>query len=168
MTKKTSLNWRLKELPDAVDVAELVDKKVITPEEARQLLFNENGEDTNKVKALEEEVKFLRELCDTLASKSNGWTTVIREYHDYKPTYPYWYKSYGTLMSTLGANTVNADLNYVDTGVTVSGAVGRSNMAVNAVDNMSLSTANGGASSGGSAGVITSTSKIKGLSSLNK
>lgn len=92
--KKMNLNWRLKDLPDAVDVAELVDKKVITPEEARQLLFNEGKDEGKKIKELEEEVKFLRELCDKLAAKSNGWTTVIKEIQKYTPHYPVWYTSY--------------------------------------------------------------------------
>ena len=168
MTKKTSLNWRLKELPDAVDVAELVDKKVITPEEARQLLFNENGEDTNKVKALEEEVKFLRNLCDSLAAKSNGWNTIVHEYRDYRPTYPYWYKSYGTLVNgisgSINAGAVNADLKYADGSTTLSSASGRSNMAINTADVMSLSSRVDNAVTA----ISTSTPKIKGLSSLNK
>lgn len=109
MTKKTNLNWRLKDLPDAVDVAELVDKKIITPEEARELLFNEGKDDSKKVKELEEEVKFLRDLCDKLAAKSNGWPTIIREYHDYRPRYPAWYANYQTVMtSTPNQYTINA------------------------------------------------------------
>lgn len=101
MTKK-QLNWRLKDLPDAVDVAELVDKKVITPEEARQLLFNEGKDEGKKFNELEEEVRFLRELCDKLAAKtSGGWTTVVHEYRDYSPKYPTWYRSYGTVINAI-------------------------------------------------------------------
>lgn len=104
MTNK--LNWRLKDLPDAAGVAELVDTKVITPEEARELLFSDKPDETRKVKELEEEVKFLRELCDKLAAKSNGWTTIVREYHDYRPRYPQWYASYGNLVSAVSQNNM--------------------------------------------------------------
>jgi hypothetical protein len=105
MTKK-QLNWRLKDLPDAVDVAELVDKKVITPEEARQLLFNEGKDNTKRVNELEEEVKFLRELCDKLAAKSNGWTTIVREYERYRPVYPTWYAGYSGVVSTVNTGAL--------------------------------------------------------------
>lgn len=111
MTKK-KLTWRLSDLPDAQDVAELVAQKIITPGEGREILFNEGSEDKSKIKALEEEVKFLRELCDTLAAKSNGWPTIIREYRDYRPHYPMWYDSYGSAIGKINtftsSNTVNA------------------------------------------------------------
>ena len=85
--KKTNLNWRLKELPDAVDVAELVDKKVITPEEARELLFNDSKEvdKDEKVKALKEQIEFLEKIVDAL---SHNRTQTIT----YNPVYPtrYW------------------------------------------------------------------------------
>lgn len=103
---KKTLNWRLKDLPDAVDIAELVDKKVITPEEARQLLFNEGKDEGNKVKELEEEVRFLRELCDKLAAKtSGGWPTIVHEYRDYRPKFPTWYSAYGGVINTVGTTS---------------------------------------------------------------
>lgn len=106
MTKK-NLKWRLSELPTGSEVAELVAEGVITKDEARDILFNEEKSASNKVKELEEEVKFLRELCDKLAAKSNGWTTIIREYRDYTPRYPMWYQSYGTAINA-GATTFTA------------------------------------------------------------
>lgn len=66
MTKK-DLVWRLKELPDAVDVAELVDKKVITPEEARDLLFNKADSDSEKIKDLKKQIEFLEDLVKELS-----------------------------------------------------------------------------------------------------
>jgi hypothetical protein len=86
--KKTNLNWRLKELPDAVDVAELVDKKIITPDEGRQLLFNEGKQDDpRKVKQLEEQVEFLKGVVDALTNKTGG-TIYCPAY--YKTT-PWWH-----------------------------------------------------------------------------
>lgn len=94
------LKWRLSELPTGDEVASLVEQKVITTKEARQILFNEGKDDSKKVKELSEEVKFLRELCDKLAAKSNGWTTIIREYQQYKPIYPTWYTGYSGVINT--------------------------------------------------------------------
>lgn len=118
MKTKNTLKWRLSDLPTGDEVASLVEQKVITTEEAREILFNEEKEDSNKVAALKEEVKFLRELCDKLAVKSNGWTTIVREYERYKPNYPYWYNTYATALgsgttitgavSTTGSNLINA------------------------------------------------------------
>lgn len=94
MTKK-ELRWRLKELPTAEGVAKLVEQGVISKEEGRQLLLSEvKYDESKKIQALEEEVKFLRKLVDTLASKTNGYTTIYHEYHDWKPRYPWWYKQY--------------------------------------------------------------------------
>lgn len=116
---KKTLNWRLKDLPDAVDVAELVDKKVITPEEARQLLFNEGKDEGKKVKELEEEVRFLRDLCDKLAAKSGGWTTVVHEYRNYKPLYPTWYGAYGGVINAVGDTTTSTGIDLRSSTYTV-------------------------------------------------
>lgn len=106
--KKKDLKWRLTELPTGDEVASLVEQEVITKEEARELLFNEGEDKSKKVKELEEEVKFLRELCDKLAAKSNGWTTIVREYHDYRPKYPVWYSSYGGVINAVSTTTTGA------------------------------------------------------------
>lgn len=108
MTKK-ELKWRLKELPTGDEVAELVAQGVITKEEARKLLFNEDKEDSDKLKARHEEIKFLRELVDKLASKHNGWTTIYHEYYRIKPHYPVWYSNYGPLMQTYSSNAIGAN-----------------------------------------------------------
>lgn len=127
MTKTTKLNWRLKELPDAVDVAELVDKKVITPEEARELLFNDSKDDSTKIKELEEEIKFLRELCDKLAAKSNGWTTIVKEYHDYRPHYPQWYATYASTVNTMKPMMLNQRFTGAAVGTATVGTVTTTN-----------------------------------------
>lgn len=93
---KKDLRWRLKDLPDASSIADLVSEKVITKEEARKLLFNE--EKSNKVKELEEEVKFLRELVDKLTDQKS-WKVIEKVYRDYTPLWPYWYKRYEPIFS---------------------------------------------------------------------
>jgi hypothetical protein len=65
-----TLKWRLSELPTAGDVAELVDSGVITPEEAREILFTEASSSDEKVKALEEQLAFMQDLVKQLAGRN--------------------------------------------------------------------------------------------------
>lgn len=93
MTKKNDLKWRLKDLPDAVDVAELVDKKVITPEEARDLLFSDGKNNTKEeLEALKEQIKFQQDTINKLIDKLNSTSTHWNYIQTYEPKYPtrYW------------------------------------------------------------------------------
>ena len=127
--KKNQLKWRLRDLPDATEIADLVKTSVISKEEARELLFSEENKD-EKIKALEEEIKFLRGLVDTLASKHNGWGTIVHEYRDYTPRYSkYWYDSYGTVMSTLSTVGDNSSIT-LDAGSTTLTTTGSTSNAV--------------------------------------
>ena len=105
MTKK--LNWRLSKLPDSHEVIALIANKIITQEEAREILFSlETTEDRDK-KSLESEIKFLRELVDKLSSKINhGYTTVIETIREVeKPWRKYpWYEPYVWWSTTSGIN----------------------------------------------------------------
>lgn len=148
MTKK-NLTWRLKDLPDAIDVAELVDKKIITPEEARDLLFNEGKNEGKKIKELEEEVKFLRDLCDSLANKANSWPIIVEKYREYVPRYPYWYRRYEPIVITYDSTTSK------DFGV---------GSAISANGKHTLTTGSTGTTYSVAVG---GSSTIKGLSSLN-
>lgn len=97
MTKQ--LKWRLGKLPTPDEVLKLVNDKLITKEEARDILFNEQEDSVRDTESLETEIKFLRELVSKL---SNNQTTkiveVIREVD--KGYYKYnWYKPYDTYCS---------------------------------------------------------------------
>ena len=97
MTKK--LIWRLSSLPSVVELRELVKDKIITQEEAREILFSsENQEDRDK-KSLESEIKFLRELVETLSQNKGQIVKVIREIETPWRDYP-WYKPYVTWYNT--------------------------------------------------------------------
>jgi hypothetical protein len=103
MKNEQKLVWRLKDKPTAADIADLVEQGIIDTQAAQGLIFGDPSEnrDSKKIEALEEEVKFLRKLCDTLASKANnGWGTIVREYHDYHPHYPIWYEKYKPIIGT--------------------------------------------------------------------
>lgn len=91
MTKKTTLKWRLGKLPTSNEVIDLVTTKVITQEEAREILFSSSEEDTESLKS---EIKFLRELINKLSTQ-----TKIVENIRYieRPYYQYpWWGQYST------------------------------------------------------------------------
>jgi len=85
MTKITKLIWRLKEQPTTESLRELVKDKILTNEEAREILFSsEDIEDRDK-KSLESEIKFLRELVEKLAGKNNS--RIIETIREIQPIY---------------------------------------------------------------------------------
>lgn len=94
MTKKEKLVWRLSKLPSSDEVRELVKDKIITQEEAREILFSQQDEVDRDVKSLESEVKFLRELVEKLSQNDRVRIveTVEKVYVPYK-RYD-WYKPY--------------------------------------------------------------------------
>ncbi len=90
--KKDKIKWRLGKLPTPEQVSELVKADLITKEEAREILFNVETEETIEVEALKSEIKFLREIVDKLAEKSKISDTIKVVEHHYQ-TYP-WYNQY--------------------------------------------------------------------------
>jgi len=92
MTKK--LIWRLGNLPTVAELQLLVNDKIITKEEQREILFKtEDAEDRDK-KSLESEVKFLRELVEKL-SNSKATTIIDTIRYIEKPYYRQpWYHYY--------------------------------------------------------------------------
>lgn len=134
------LIWRLKEKPTAEGVAMLVENGVINRDEAREILFSES--DKNKLLDLEEEVKFLRSLCDKLAAKNNSWPTIIREYREYTPNRPYWYKAYGPVMGIYSPVTIGYSQTTQSMGIEESGTsrnVSKGNIANAVMSTMSKS-----------------------------
>jgi hypothetical protein len=99
MTKK--LTWRLGKLPSTEELRELVKDKLITNEEAREILFKLE-EDTERDKgSLETEIKFLRELVDKLSNKTQI-VEVIKEirtpYYTQQWVQPYIHWCSGTIL----------------------------------------------------------------------
>lgn len=81
-----NLKWRLSSKPTREDVIIMLDKQIITKEEARQMLFSE--ESTNeKIQALEEQVTFLKSVIEKLPNQAPA--TVIKYIHDYTPRITY-------------------------------------------------------------------------------
>lgn len=109
MTKK--LKWRLSRLPEAQEVSQLVNDKIITKEESREILFSEVDEKDAETKDLKSEIEFLRKLVEKLSNKSQIIQT-IRTIE--KPYYQWgWYQPYqvwcnsGTALVSGTVNSLN-------------------------------------------------------------
>ncbi len=67
---KTNLKWRLGKLPSVTEVTLLIEKSLITEDEARDILFSSETQEGKNIESLEAEIKFLKELVEKLSSKS--------------------------------------------------------------------------------------------------
>lgn len=100
--KNTKLVWRLSDRPTPQAVIDLTNSGLITKEEAKEILFSLETDDTREKKSLESEIKFLRELVAKLSSPSIIVQT-IREVQ--KPYYHQpWYQPYQTWSTAIGSN----------------------------------------------------------------
>ena len=107
MTKNTKLVWRLGKLPTAQEIQDLVKDKIISQEEAREVLFSSETEELKDLKSLEAEVKFLKEIIESL-SRGVKTTEAVKQTPLYYEKYP-WYDGIRYLstyynISTLGEN----------------------------------------------------------------
>lgn len=93
--------WRLRELPDAQEIAELVKDGILSKDEAREILFSHETEETREKKDLEDEIKFLRSLIEKLSSR----TTIVE--HIRKIEDPWrkhlWYQPYDAWCTAIPA-----------------------------------------------------------------
>ena len=100
---KTKLQWRLKTLPTVEELQNLVKDKIITQDEARGILFNNETEETRDSESLKSEIKFLRELVEKLSKGETRIIEVIKEIN--VPYYERrWYKPYEVWCGTLTYN----------------------------------------------------------------
>lgn len=113
MTKKIEeekkLVWKFKELPTAGEVAELVETKVITPEEARQILFKEEVKQSDEVEALKEMVNTLQEMVKDLLKRPRDVQVIPYERVVTLPNRytPYWDKYW--MSSSVDSSAVQSD-----------------------------------------------------------
>lgn len=94
MTKKIS--WRLGKLPSVDELATLVHDKIITQDEAREILFTKEESTERDKKSLEEEIKFLRQLVEQLSK--NNHKIIYETIKIIEPTYKQypWYQPYNS------------------------------------------------------------------------
>ena len=125
MKKNTKLVWRLGKLPTPDELRELVKDKIITQEEAREILFDQEDEDT---KSLKEEIKFLRQVVQDMGASK--YTAVIRDYYPKFNNHGWYQPYYATCNSVTnaiassghtlgGGGSLNAQTNSV---ITLSGS----------------------------------------------
>lgn len=102
MTKK--LKWRLGKLPSVQEIESLLDKKIITKEEAREILFS-----SEDIKTLKEEVKFLRKLVEKLSNR----TQIIETIREVEKPYRRWgwYSTYDNWCNEADAIMIGKDAN---------------------------------------------------------
>lgn len=81
MTKK--LSWKLKQLPNATEVADLVKTKVITAEEAKQILFTESDDKEATSDELKRQIEFLEGLVKELSKNLQTKTHVYKYVNDW-------------------------------------------------------------------------------------
>lgn len=114
--KNTKLIWRLKEQPTSESLRELVKDKILTNEEAREILFSSEVVEERDSNSLKNEIKFLRDLVEKLSQNRSQIVEIIKEVRN--PIYirDHWYKPYeiwcGDLITT-GTYTVGVGVNTV-------------------------------------------------------
>ena len=106
------LKWRLSTLPTPSELQELVKNKILTQEEAKEILFKEEEvEKERDINSFKEEIKFLRELVDTLSKQSKSVVYEYIQQRAYPPQWT-WYQPYITWCSnnSLEQSSVNCSL----------------------------------------------------------
>lgn len=91
---KTKLVWRLSKLPTPEELLQLVDAKIITNEEAKEVLFSTETEEEAQAADLQSEIKFLKEVVERLSQNQQPRIIeIIREVQHPWRTEP-WFDSY--------------------------------------------------------------------------
>ena len=111
--KKQKLVWRLGKLPSTEELRELVKDKIITQEEAREILFSLDDETDRDTDSFMAEVTFLRKLVEKLSNDRAQLVTTIREVETPYKRYP-WYGPYYAWCGT-------TDLTYATSGTVTLG-----------------------------------------------
>jgi hypothetical protein len=93
------LIWRLGKLPSVDELQSLVKDKIITQEEARDILFKSESDEDRDKESLKSEIKFLRELVQQLSGSQNRIIETIKYIE--KPYYKWsWYEPYRVYCQT--------------------------------------------------------------------
>lgn len=107
MTKKTrNLTWKLEDLPSVDELAKLVDTKILTPEEAREIVLGDPESDKGKIKALEELVSFLQDTITELSKNKQTFIPIERTIYIDRTVRPYWDRYWLSTSKALSSNGV--------------------------------------------------------------
>jgi hypothetical protein len=79
----TQLKWRLSKLPTVDEITTLLEKKIITQDEAKEILFNKETTEERDIESYKQEIKFLKEIIEKLGDRS----TIVQVVKEYVPHY---------------------------------------------------------------------------------
>jgi hypothetical protein len=111
----TQLKWRLQKLPSVDELLKLVSDKIITQEEAKEILFNKETESERDIESYKQEVKFLKEVIGKLGD-GNKIVTIVKESVPHYITQPF-YQPYWSYATTTGSLYLNAGSSTTTTGL---------------------------------------------------
>ena len=109
MTKNIKLVWRLSTRPTVDEVLKLVEKKLLTNEEAKQILFSSETEETKDIKSLEAKIKFLEEVIEGL-TRGVSRVEIIRQTPIYYKQWD-WFGPTVTWCSSINNQTASGTVN---------------------------------------------------------
>lgn len=117
---KTKIKWRLSKLPTPSELAELVKDKIITHEEAHEVLFDHVPEEEVDAEALKKEIVFLRQVVEDLSKSRIDTVRVIEKhinhYDNWLWTQPYMNYCNGAVTTTLSGTTTASGAGIALTG----------------------------------------------------
>lgn len=110
----TKIKWRLGKLPDPSEISLLLKEGVLTKDEAREILFSQETEEDRDKKSLQEEIKFLRQLVQSLSTTSR----IVEHIHSCeKPYRQYpWWNNYQAYCANVGELSSQGSLTYTTAG----------------------------------------------------
>lgn len=107
MTKE--LKWRLGKLPTPQEVSTLINDKVITKDEARDILFRTEDIEEKSNEDLKSEIKFLKEVIEKLSNPQ--YSRIVEVIKEVRVPYYYtqpWYGPYsGWTTFTCGSKSTS-------------------------------------------------------------
>ena len=118
MTKE--LKWRLGKLPSPEEVVNLINSKIITKEEAREILFRTEDVEEKSTDDLKSEIKFLKEVIEKLSTHQSIVKVIEQiQYPVYiqKPWYPQ-YQSWLTTCQSTNIGAIGNGTMYLSGGIT--------------------------------------------------
>jgi hypothetical protein len=103
----TQLKWRLTKLPTVDEITTLLKEKIISQEEAKDILFNKETETDRDIESYKQEIKFLKEVIEKLGDRK-AIIQVVKEYVPHYISQPF-YEPYWTYTTTGTSGTMYLD-----------------------------------------------------------
>lgn len=113
----TKIKWRLAKLPTVGELALLVHDGILTKEQGQEILFSLETEEDRDKQSLQDEIKFLRQLVQSLSTRS---TIVDHIYSIATPnlTPKPWYQQYQTYCSSSPTSSITNAIGGSQTSLT--------------------------------------------------